>query len=150
MYQVCIVLTCLFLWEHIAQVKKWQNFRPTWLLVKLSMVLQKIFFYLGVLIARVCAIMIKMIDKIYTLLTKIFENICTLVSYLYLEQFYDTILYVLRIFYDLLTSFKFMKIGIEYVASLFPTYVTKRITITSSLLLLTVSVITIGYYFIDF
>jgi hypothetical protein len=50
---------------------------------------------------------------------KLFGYIGSLITYLHLDKLFDTITYDLNLCYDLLVSVRYIKVGINYVASLF-------------------------------
>lgn len=76
---------------------KLQFFRPTYPLTKLVGILEVLFYNLG----------------------KLFGHIGSLITYLHLDKIFDTISYDLKICYDLLISVRYVKDGIDYVASFF-------------------------------
>lgn len=92
-----LAFTALFLWEHVAHVNDVASFRPSYPLTKLVSLSQWFFYNLG----------------------KLFGHIGSLITHLHLDKLLDTIKYNLNICYDLLLSLRYIKDGIEYVASYF-------------------------------
>jgi len=91
-----LIIISLFLWEHIANVNNF-TIRPTWPLSKLIILSRKTFYYIGILFGR----------------------IGSLITYLHLDKLFDTIYYITKLFFDLITSVKYVGHGIAYVSSLF-------------------------------
>jgi len=91
-----IILIILFIWEHIFQVNN-ISIRPTYPLAKLVLASETFFYYLGIFFGR----------------------IGSLITYLHLDKLIDTITYICSLIIDLFMSFKYIRLGIIYVSTLF-------------------------------
>jgi len=112
-----IVIIALFLWEHVAHINN-HNIRPTWPLSKLIILSQKCFYYIGIF----------------------FGHVASLITYLHLDQIWETVTHIAKLIYELITSIKYMNEGINYVSSLFKNMY-EQVYLTSVLL---VSITIIG------